>query len=274
MTTKWKRIPWNSPSFGGGLWRAIRHRPSCAVSAGTAASSGRCSVRRTKTPGNSASSSGDRRPGSLRARTVRTRHGTGSLGHRVNRSSFTSGSPGHHFDPVWHPTFSVFEKMPKMQNVHLKCWNDESHCQVSVVGLKSLDASPCNELLLWPMIIKNSLAWKYFFTHKSTFGVHCRTGSPGQLGLRVAGFPGHWVAGSILWPSSISGANACQTQRLPYTSKTNDYFVSWISQKVYVVHCVPVKTSTFYFMNNSVKIKRHEWFLVQRILNKFHVCDI
>jgi len=33
-------------------------------------------------------------------------------------------------------------------------------------------------------------------THKSTFGVYYRTGSPGQLGLRVAGFPGHWVAGS------------------------------------------------------------------------------
>jgi len=32
--------------------------------------------------------------------------------------------------------------------------------------------------------------------HKSTFGVHYRTGSPGQPGLRVAGFPGHWVAGS------------------------------------------------------------------------------
>ena len=32
--------------------------------------------------------------------------------------------------------------------------------------------------------------------HKSTFGVHYRTGSPGQLGLRVAGFPGHWVSGS------------------------------------------------------------------------------
>jgi len=31
------------------------------------------------------------------------RHGSGSLGHRVNGSfgsSFTSGSPGHHFDPV------------------------------------------------------------------------------------------------------------------------------------------------------------------------------
>jgi len=30
----------------------------------------------------------------------------------------------------------------------------------------------------------------------STFGVHYGTGSPGQLGLRVAGFPGHGVAGS------------------------------------------------------------------------------
>jgi len=33
-------------------------------------------------------------------------------------------------------------------------------------------------------------------TEMSTFGVHYRTESPGQLGLRVAGFPGHWVAGS------------------------------------------------------------------------------
>jgi len=54
--------------------------------------------------------------------------------------------------------FPVFEKMPKMQNVHLKCLNDESHCQVSVVRLKSLNVSPCNELLLLPMIIKDSLA--------------------------------------------------------------------------------------------------------------------
>ena len=67
---------------------------------------------------------------------------------------------------------------------------------MSVVGLKSLDVGRCNELLLLPMIIKDSLAREYFFTHKSTFGVHRRTGSPGQLGLRVAGFPGHWVAGS------------------------------------------------------------------------------
>ena len=35
-----------------------------------------------------------------------------------------------------------------------------------MVGLKSLDVSSCNEL----MIIENSLAREYFFTHKSTFG--------------------------------------------------------------------------------------------------------
>ena len=110
-----------------------------------------------------------------------------------------TGSPGHRVIILTRcetRVFPVFEKMPKMQNVHLKCWNDKSHCQVSVVGLKSLDVSPCNELLLLPMIIKNSLAWEYFFTHKSTFRVRYRTGSPGQLDLRVAGFPGHRVAGS------------------------------------------------------------------------------
>ena len=28
--------------------------------------------------------------------------------------------------------------------------------------------------------------------HMSTFGVHYRTGSPGQLDLLVAGYPDHW----------------------------------------------------------------------------------
>jgi len=43
-------------------------------------------------------------------------------------------SPGHHSDPVWDRSFSGFrKKMPKMQNVHLKCQNDKSHCQASVV---------------------------------------------------------------------------------------------------------------------------------------------
>ena len=63
---------------------------------------------------------------------------TGSMGHLGQ-----SGSPGHHFDPVWDPSFfPVFEKMPKMQNVHLKCWNDKSHCQVScwteITGCQSM----------------------------------------------------------------------------------------------------------------------------------------
>ena len=100
-----------------------------------------------------------------------------------------------------------------MHNVglHLKCWNDKSHCQVSFVGLKSLAVSPCNELLLLPMIIKNSLAWEYFFTHKSTFGVHYRTGSPGQLGLRVAGFPGHWVTKCDPVPSMEYTAGVCES---------------------------------------------------------------
>jgi len=113
----------------------------------------------------------------------KTRHWTGSLGHRVIWVDFHVRVTGSSFWPGVRPGFfQSWKKMPKMQNIHLKCWNDKSHCQVSVVGLKSLDISPCNELLLVPMIIKNSLAWESFFTHKSTFGVPA---SPGQLGLRV-----------------------------------------------------------------------------------------
>ena len=44
---------------------------------------------------------------------IPVRHGTGSLGHRVSGSfgsSFTYGSPCHHFDPVWDPSFSGFRK--------------------------------------------------------------------------------------------------------------------------------------------------------------------
>ena len=153
------------------------------------------------------------------------RHGTGSLGQRVNGSFESSfmvfvfllcacsrvvamwkinslSCPGHRvtglsFWPGVRPEFFRFsKKMPKMQNVHLKCWNDKGHCQVSVVGLKSLDVSPCDELLLLPMIIKNSLAWEYFFTHKSTFWVHYRTGSLG-----------HWVVGS----QNVTQFNLCCT---------------------------------------------------------------
>ena len=106
---------------------------------------------------------------------------------------------GSSFWPGVRPEFFRFsKKCPKCKTY---IWNAEMtkvivKWVVTVVGLKSLDVSPCNELLLLARIIKNSLAWEYLFTHKSTFGVHYRTGSPGQLGLRVAGLPGHWVAGS------------------------------------------------------------------------------
>jgi len=76
---------------------------------------------------------------------------TGSMGHLGHLSR-----PGHRVIILTRyetRVFPVFEKMSKMQNVHLKCRNDKSHCQVSVVGLKSLDASPRNELLLLPIII-------------------------------------------------------------------------------------------------------------------------
>jgi len=75
---------------------------------------------------------------------VANRHGTGSLGHRVSGSfgsSFTSGSPDHHFDPVWDPSFSGFrKKCPKYKTYiwMLKwqkslsgvcCWTEITGCE-------------------------------------------------------------------------------------------------------------------------------------------------
>jgi len=148
-------------------------------------------------------------------RAVFARHGTGSFGHRVIGSfgsSFTSGSPGHYFHPMWDPSFSGFRKMPKMRNVRLKCWNDKSHCQVSAVELKIHGL--CNDLLLLLMIITTSLTWEYFFVTSMRTPLHISRHlefiigeghhSPGQLGLRVAGFPGRWVTGSQNVTSSMS----------------------------------------------------------------------
>ena len=121
------------------------------------------------------------------------RHGTASLGHRVNGSfgsSFTSGSPGHHFDPVWDPSFSGFRKNAQKAKRTFEMLKWQKHCHVSVVGLKSLDVSLCNKLLLLPMIIKNSLAWEYFFVTSMTslldIYVHI------EQGHRV-----NWISGSL-----------------------------------------------------------------------------
>ena len=75
------------------------------------------------------------------------------------------------------------------------CWTEITGCQSMQLTFTFL-----------PVIIRNSLAWEYFFTHKSIFGVHYRIGSPGQLGLRVAGFPGHWVTKCDPVPSLMCNA--------------------------------------------------------------------
>ena len=61
---------------------------------------------------------------------------------------------------------------------------------MSVVGLKSLDVSPCNELLLLLMIIKKS----HTPTHKSTFGVYYRIGGVAS-----------WWRGSVVERRSLAG---------------------------------------------------------------------
>jgi len=127
------------------------------------------------------------------------RHGTGSLGRRVNRSfgsSFTSGSPGYHFWPGVRPEFFPFSKT-NAQNAkrifEMLKWQ------------KSLSGAGYKYSNLLTYLVEYSIRCSTEYssskkldshtpTHKSTFGVHYRTGSPGQLGLRVAGFPGHWVA--------------------------------------------------------------------------------
>jgi len=144
---------------------------------------------------------------------------TGAMGHLGHLSR-----PGHRVIiltrcETW--VCPVFKKCPKCKTyIWIKCWNDKSHCKVSVVGLKSLDMSVRAMnfyFYLWLLQIY-FLAWEYFFTHrpKSTFGVHYRTGSPGQLDLRVAGFPGHWVAGS----QNVTQFHLCFYVRQLFTRST------------------------------------------------------
>jgi len=84
-----------------------------------------------------------------------SRHGTGSLSHRVNGSPFTSGLPGHRviiLTGCETRVFPVFEKMPKMQNLHLKWWNDKSHCQLPDINiltyLLTLSSTPVLDKIL------------------------------------------------------------------------------------------------------------------------------
>jgi len=131
-----------------------------------------------------------------------TGYGTGSLGHRVNGSfgsSFTSGSPGHHFDPVWDPSFSGFrKKCPKCKTY---IWNAEMIKVIARVGLKSLDVSP--------MIIKNSsshIRWHLEFITEQGHRVNWVSGS---LDSRLTGSLGHkmWAP-----PSPTGGGHEGRTR--------------------------------------------------------------
>ena len=127
------------------------------------------------------------------------------LGHRVSGSfgsSFTSGSPGHQFDPVWGPSFSGFRKKAQDKDVKIYIF-----VKIRPTIIEILTFNKWSSKFYFPEACKRQTAIKTCkpLAHckrlsavqlKSTVGVHYRTGSPGQLGLRVAGFPGHWVAGS------------------------------------------------------------------------------
>ena len=91
---------------------------------------------------------------------------TGSVGHLGHLSR-----PGHRVIILTRcetRVFPVFEKMPTLQNVHLKCWNDKSYCQVSVVGLRSLDAAHAMNFYFYLWLLK--ILWpENTSSHKSTF---------------------------------------------------------------------------------------------------------
>ena len=129
---------------------------------------------------------------------------TGSTGHLGHLSRPGHRVTGSSFWPGVRPEFFRFsKKCPKcktyiwnaeMTKVIVRClllyWNHW-------MSVHAMNLYSCLWLLKipWPEKTSSWLQWRHcsIFTHKSTFWVHYRTGSPGQLGLRVAGFPGHWV---------------------------------------------------------------------------------
>jgi len=150
---------------------------------------------------------------------VATRHGTGSLGQWVIWVNF-------HVRVIILTrcearVFPVLEKCPKCKTyMYLKCWNYKKSLsfvtqlrdKYSLACKSCFLASDINTLIylltyLPCRVLEYSVRYSTEYssskkldshtpTHKSTLGVHYRTGSPGQLGLRVAGFPGRWVDGS------------------------------------------------------------------------------
>ena len=135
---------------------------------------------------------------------------TGSVGHLGHLSR-----PGHRVISLTRceaRVFPVFEK--KAQDKDIKIY---IFVKIRPTVIEILTFNKWSSKFYFPEACKRQTAIKTCkplahckrlsaVQHKSTFGVHYRTGSPGQLGLRVAGFPGHWVAGS----QNVTQFHVCQ----------------------------------------------------------------
>jgi len=165
---------------------------------------------------------------------VYTRHGTGSLGHRVNGSfgsSFTSGSPGHHFDPVWDPSFfsgfrkntqnakRTFEMLKWQKSFIVRCllldWNHwmSVHAMNFYFYIWLLK-------ILWPENTSSHISRHLEFNIEQSHRVNWVSGS---LDYRVTGSLGH-----KMWPSSISGIHYSRA-RWPLTDSGLIQSHNWFS---------------------------------------------
>ena len=83
------------------------------------------------------------------------------------------------------------------------------------------------------MVIKNFLAWEYFFTHKSKFGVHYRTGSTGSTGS-----PGRWIPGSLgRWVRKYDPVPSLMSTRLRRSICPPVELVAYTHVETTVVQC-------------------------------------
>ena len=153
-------------------------------------------------------------------RSTHTRHGTGSLGQRVNGSfglSFTSGSPGHDFDPVWDPSFSGFRKNAQNAKRRVYIWNAEM--TKVIVRCLLLDWNHWMSVhainfyfylwllkILWPENTFSHISRHLEFIIEQGHRVNWVSGS---LDSRVTG-----SLGNKMWTSSISDTHRQTTLRL------------------------------------------------------------
>ena len=122
---------------------------------------------------------------------IEIRHGTGSLGHRVNGSfgsSFTSGSPGHRIIILTRcetRVFPVFEKCPKCETY---IWN----AKMSKVIVKCL-------LLDWNHWMSVLWLLKIVWPGNTSSHISLRRHLEFiiEQGHRVNGVPGRWILGSL-----------------------------------------------------------------------------